>query len=68
MLLEKEAVGALGELISLNDTEKYQIATFVRGQGLFVCGNKRYTIEVLTSDKELREMDPFSSHLSVSYE
>lgn len=68
MLLEKEAVESLSGLITLNETERYQISSFVRGQGLFVCGNKRYTIEVLTSDKELREMDPLSSHLSVSYE
>lgn len=56
-LLEKDAVEALSELIELTETEKRVIQSFVRGEALFVCGNKKYPIEVLCSERELKEMD-----------
>ncbi|MGB4984540.1 MAG: hypothetical protein WBO70_02060, partial [Erysipelotrichaceae bacterium] len=58
MMLEKAPVESLGEMIALNTNEMYSILDYVRGEALFICGNKKYEIEVLASEKELKEMDP----------
>lgn len=58
MGLKKQAVEDLSKLIDLNDNEREQIKGFKQGEALFVCGNKRMTINVVVTDQEL---DSFGS-------
>ena len=53
MGLKKQAVEDLSKLIDLNDNEIRSIKGYDQGQALFVCGNKRMTINVVVTDEEL---------------
>lgn len=58
MHLEKAAIESLNNLITLNDNEKEAIESFGRADALFVAGNRRMTVNILATDKELEEFDP----------
>ena len=58
--LEKEARDELKNMMQLNETEIDAIGSFVRGDALFVVGNRRIPIQVLVTETERREMDPNS--------
>ncbi|MEG2751461.1 MAG: hypothetical protein RR916_06610 [Anaerorhabdus sp.] len=56
--LTKDAIKSLDQLITLNESEKEVIETFLQGDALFVCGDRHMTISVLATEKEREEMDP----------
>lgn len=58
MHLEKDAINALGNVITLNDSEQEAIEEFGRGDALFISGKNHMTINVLATQKELEEFDP----------
>ena len=58
MNLRKQAVDDLAKLIDLNESEMESIKYYNQGDALFICGNKRMKIQVVTTQEEL---DSFGS-------
>lgn len=58
MHLEKDAINALDQVLTLNPNEKDAIEFFERGDALLIAGKKHMTINILATQKELEEFDP----------
>ena len=41
--------------MTMNENELFQIMSYNRAEGLFVCGERRIPMRVLATDKELQE-------------
>ena len=54
--LELDPLNDLAELISLNDSEQNLILSYNMGEGLFIVGNQRFSINVYATEQELAEM------------
>lgn len=54
--LHKNSVDSLGELITLNENEKYLIEDLQQGESLFICGNKRIPTFTILTEKEEKVM------------
>ncbi|QIK86367.1 hypothetical protein G7061_06985 [Erysipelothrix sp. HDW6B] len=54
--MSKDAVGAIRELMELNDTEADRIKNFGLGDGLLCYGERRILMTTLATEKELREI------------
>ncbi len=58
MHLENDAVEQMSKLVRLTELEKDAILGFKQGDAIFICGKDKYSINVMASAKELKEMDP----------
>lgn len=56
MNLNRDAAFGVSKLITINENEFNMIQNFDRGQGLFVCGNRRIPIRVFATNEELDEI------------
>lgn len=54
--LERDPLNDLGELIALNENERYLISHYNMGEGLFIVGNQRFSIAVYATEQELAEI------------
>ena len=55
-LMNKDAVGAINELMELNDTEVERIKSFGQGDSLLCYGDRRILMTTLATEKELDEI------------
>lgn len=55
-LMSKDAVGAISELMDLNEVEQDRIKSFGQGDGLLAYGDRRILMTTLVTDKELNEI------------
>ena len=53
--LDKDPAIDVSKLMTMNENEMYQIMSYNRAEGLFVCGERRIPMRVLATEKELNE-------------
>ena len=55
--LDVDSAKDVSQLVNINDSELNFIMNFQRGQGLFVCGERRLPIQVFATEKEIKEFE-----------
>lgn len=53
--LDKDPAIDVSKLMTMNENEMFQIMSYNRAEGLFVCGERRIPMRILATEKELNE-------------
>jgi len=53
--LDKDPAIDVSKLMTMNENEMFQIMSYNRAEGLFVCGERRIPVRILATEKELNE-------------